>query len=190
MTTPQPGNSLVIDTRRLVRRAGSMVEESFTAPAPADFGTDVLLVPEGEDLDIDLRLESVMEGVLASGTVRGVARGACVRCLEDIDYPVDAEFQELYAYPDRAAHHREVGAVEEDDDEQRVLDGDALDLEPVLRDVVVPTLPFQPVCDEDCPGLCSECGEPLADDPDHHHEILDPRWAALQGLTDTESQEN
>jgi uncharacterized protein len=60
---------------------------------------------------------------------------------------------------------------------------DLFDLEPVLRDAVVPSLPFQPVCREDCPGLCSECGAHLADDPDHHHEVIDPRWSALQALT-------
>lgn len=187
MSSPARENSLVIDTRRLVRRPGSMVEESFEIPAPALFGTDVLAVPEGEPLDIELRLESVMEGVLASGTVRATATGACVRCLEDVEYPIDAPFQELFAYPDRAAHHREVGDT--DEDEQHVLEGDSLDLEPVLRDAVVPTLPFQPVCREDCPGLCSECGRQLADDPTHQHENLDPRWAALQSLAVDETEE-
>lgn len=64
-----------------------------------------------------------------------------------------------------------------------MLEGDLFDLEPVLVDTVVPALPFQPVCREDCPGLCSECGAHLADDPDHHHEVLDPRWAALTALS-------
>jgi len=187
MSSPARENPLVIDTRRLVRRPGSMVEEAFEAPAPADFGTDVLAVPAGDPLDIELRLESVMEGVLAGGTVRATATGACVRCLEPIEYPIEDHFQELFAYPDRAAHHREV-AGDDEDDEQLVLEGDTLDLEPVLRDAVVPTLPFQPVCREDCPGLCSECGRPLADDPTHQHEILDPRWAALQSLTTDETE--
>ena len=72
-----------------------------------------------------------------------------------------------------------------DDEEQYVLRGDMLDLEPVLRDAVVPALPFQPVCRQDCPGLCSECGAHLADDPDHAHDSIDPRWAALQALAPT-----
>jgi uncharacterized protein len=65
------------------------------------------------------------------------------------------------------------------------LEGDLLDLEPLLRDAVVLALPFQPLCREDCPGLCIECGARLADDPDHQHEeAIDPRWATLQGLTE------
>ena len=48
---------------------------------------------------------------------------------------------------------------------------------------VVPSLPFQPVCREDCPGLCSECGARLADDLGHQHDVIDPRWAALNALS-------
>jgi uncharacterized protein len=126
-------------------------------------------------------MESVVEGVLVTGSVRGAATGACVRCLDAVTVPVTAHLQDLFVYADRAEHHQEVGA-DDDEDEVRELVGDLLDLEPSLRDAVVPALPFQPVCREDCPGLCSECGAHLAQDPTHHHEVIDPRWAALQGI--------
>ena len=64
--------------------------------------------------------------------------------------------------------------------------GDELDLEPVLRDLIVTALPLAPVCRDDCPGLCSECGARLADDPTHKHDIIDARWAAL---LDVQAQE-
>ena len=70
----------------------------------------------------------------------------------------------------------------ETDEEVHELQGEHLDLEPVLRDAVVPALPFQPVCRPDCPGLCPQCGARLADEPDHGHEDVDPRWAALRDL--------
>lgn len=151
--------------------------------APSDLGTDVIGVPQGSDLELDLRLEAVMEGVLVSGTARGRAAGECVRCLEPITDPdvveVDARFQELFVYDDEA--HR--GQDDDADDGTRRMEGDLLDLEPVLRDAVVIGLPFQPLCREDCPGLCVECGARLADDPDHHHdEPVDPRWSALTAL--------
>jgi uncharacterized protein len=145
-----------------------------TVEAPADLGTDVVGVPEGSDVELDLRLEAVMEGVLVSGSVRGRATGECVRCLGEVDLAVDLDLQELYVYPGRAPEG-------EDGDELRELQDDLIDLEPALRDAVVLALPFQPVCRVDCPGLCSECGARLADDPDHHHDSVDPRWAALQG---------
>lgn len=142
-------------------------------------GTPVVAVPVGGHLDVDLRLEAVLEGVLASGTVQADAEGVCVRCLDPVQVAVSAGFQELFAYGDRAAHLHEVGADDEDD---HVLFGDLLDLEPVLLDTVVPALPYQPVCRADCPGLCDRCGARLADNPGHAHEEFDPRWAALADL--------
>jgi len=142
---------------------------------------------------MDLRAEAVSEGILLSGTVRATATGMCVRCLDPVSLPVDADVQELFVYADRAAHHHEV-APEPDDADVHELTGDLLDLEPVVRDAVVPSLPFRPVCRPDCPGLCSECGARLADDPGHHHDVVDPRWAALSALLtarpDTEEKRN
>ena len=97
--------------------------------------------------------------------------------------------QELYVYPDQ--HDKATEHDDRDlDDETSRLEDDLVDLEPLLRDAVVLALPFQPVCREDCPGLCSECGVHLADDPEHRHEQVDPRWAALQSLTVESKEEN
>ena len=153
-----------------------MQKVSRVVAAPADLGTEVIRIPEGSELELDLRLESVLEGVLVSGTVLGRARGECVRCLDDVDREVVADLQELYAYPGRTPEG-------EDDDEVRELQNERIDLEPALRDATVLALPYQPLCRDDCPGLCSECGAHLADDPDHGHEDIDPRWQALAGLT-------
>jgi uncharacterized protein len=152
---------------------------SFSAPAPADLGIEVLRVPEGSPVEFDLRLEAVMEGVLVTGTAHADLVGECARCLEEIRDDVVADFQELFVYEES-----DTATGAEDEDASR-LEGDLLDLEPLLRDAVVLSLPFQPLCRDDCPGLCIECGARLADDPDHQHgEAVDPRWAALQGLVD------
>ncbi|WP_370882555.1 YceD family protein [Kineosporia succinea] len=146
-----------------------------TVPAPAELGTEVIGVPEGTDVELDLRLEAVMEGVLVSGTVSAVATGECIRCLDGVRQELDVRIAELFSYPENRV------AEDQDDDRQEV-EEEMINLEPALRDAVVSELPFQPVCREDCPGLCSECGARLADDPDHSHEVADPRWAALQGI--------
>jgi len=188
MDRPDPRSPLVLDTRELVRRPGTMHEISRTVTLPDDLGTDVISIPAGHPVQVEVRLESVVEGVLVTGSVSGTATGACVRCLDPLEQHAEGTFQELFAYADRAAHHHEVGA-DSDEDEVYELVGDLIDLEPVLRDAVVPTLPFQPVCRPDCPGLCSECGMHLAEDPDHHHEVIDPRWSSLSGLLGTDPQE-
>jgi uncharacterized protein len=180
-----PRAPLVLDTRELGRRPGSQHRVTRTVPAPAGLGIEVLRVPDGAPVEIDLRLEAVMEGVLVTGSAQAGLTGECVRCLEAISDEIEVDFQELFVYDDHQRSHRsgdEVVADPEDDETSR-LEGDLLDLEPLLRDAVVLALPFQPLCEDDCPGLCAECGARLADDPDHAHEAaIDPRWARLQEL--------
>ncbi|MDQ0789459.1 uncharacterized protein QFZ63_002638 [Streptomyces sp. B3I7] len=180
-------NPLVIDTHELGRRPGALRRLTRTVDAPKDFGVrGVIGVPEGAPVALDLRLESVMEGVLVTGTAGATAEGECVRCLEPLQQEIEADFQELFSYPDADDRRRasaDPGDDAEDDEDRYYVEDDLIDLEPVLRDAVVLALPMQPVCRDDCPGLCSECGVRLADDPDHHHDAVDIRWAALQGLT-------
>ena len=181
---------LVFDTRELGRRPGAMKRLTRTAEAPKDLGIDgVIGVPENAPLALDLRLESVMEGVLVTGTARATAEGECVRCLEPLTLEVEADFQEMFSYPDADDRNRSRTADPvddaEDDEDRFFLEDDSFDLEPVLRDAVVLALPLQPVCKETCAGLCSECGIRLDENPDHHHDVADIRWAALQGLAET-----
>lgn len=184
MPSLDPRSPLVLDTLELGRRPGSMRRVRRTAPAPADMGTEVIGVREGSDLELDLRVEAVMEGVLVSGTARATATGECVRCLDDVERSLAVDVQELFVYPGKAPEG-------ETDEDLHELEGDLLDLETVLRDAVVLALPFQPVCSPACPGLCSECGVRLADEVGHQHDIVDPRWAALQTLVaDSDQKES
>ncbi|QGN35343.1 DUF177 domain-containing protein [Microlunatus sp. Gsoil 973] len=145
-----------------------------TAEAPADLGIEVIGVPQGSPVEFDLRLESVVEGVLVTGTAEVRLAGQCVRCLVELTDTSVVDFQELYVYPGNEAGDAET------EDEIRHLEGDLLDLEPVLRDSVVLDLPFQPLCRPDCLGLCPDCGADLNEDPEHEHDApIDPRWAGL-----------
>jgi uncharacterized protein len=182
-------NPLVFDTHELGRQPGALQRLSRSVAAPADLGIEVIGVPENVSLELEIRLESVMEGVLVTGTVRAPLTGECVRCLEPLGRELEADFQEMFSYPEADGRGRDVesgtGTEEAGEEDMFFIEDGLFDLEPVLRDAVVLALPLQPVCREDCPGLCSECGARLADDPDHHHEAVDTRWAALQGLADT-----
>lgn len=169
---PDPRSGLVIDTHELGRRVGAMKEIQRVAEAPEGIGMDVIGVPPGSPVDLDLRLESVVEGVLVTGTAEVSLQGQCARCLERIDSAEEVDLQELYLYPDK----------EPDDDEASRIEDELIDLEPLLRDTVVLDLPYTPVCRPDCAGLCPECGANLNADPDHaHDDRVDPRWAGLSG---------
>ena len=176
--------------RQLGRQAGSALTQTRTVPAPDDLRLELIEVPAGADVALEVRFEAVSEGVLATGTAIAPLAGECARCLTPLTSSVTAGFQELYLYPDgrHDRHDKHDEQEEQDAEELHYLDGDLLDLEPVFRDAVVLALPMSPLCREDCPGLCIECGVPLADaGPGHRHEAAaDPRWAALQQFGNTE----
>lgn len=183
-----PRDPLVLDTRELGRRPGSMRTLQLSAPAPTGFGIEDLIgVPVGAELALDLRLESVMDGVLVTGTVTAPVAGECGRCLTAVSDELAVPVQELFLYPEASADHAsDPGEV----DELPQLVGDLLDLGPTLRDAVVLALPLTPLCREDCQGLCATCGERLDDLPDDHtHDTTDARWGALAGLLQQTDQE-
>ena len=182
MSSVDPRSPLVLDTRELGRRAGSMKTYKFVAPAPAELGIAMIAVPTGSDIEFEIRLESVVDGVLVSGTALVSVEGECSRCLEPIAFDMEVDLQELFEYPATDARGRQI-EKSQTDDELPKLDGDLLDLESVLRDAVVLAFPLSPLCNPGCRGLCSECGANLNENPDHQHETVDPRWSALSKLS-------
>ncbi|MFR9805745.1 YceD family protein [Pseudonocardia sp. RS010] len=182
---PQPRpetHPWLFSTRELGRRPGVMRTATRTIAAPGVGDPDaaiglvgVLAVPPGSDVALDLRLESVSEGVYVSGTASAHLAGECSRCLDELSEDVEARIEELFAYPDSVTEE-----TTDADEIPRIAD-EHVDLEQTVRDAIALDLPLAPLCSEDCPGLCPECGERRADlAPDHRHETLDPRWAALR----------
>ena len=185
MTNLDANAPLVLDVRDLGRRAGSMKTKSFTVELSEELAIGVLNVSQGSEVEFDLRLESVMEGVLVTGTALVTVTGECSRCLEPLAYDLEVDLQELFEYPDTDSRGREIEADFTEEDMPKVQD-DLLDLESLLRDAVVLALPVQPLCKSDCLGLCVECGQNLNEQPEHVHDLVDPRWSALADLTKIE----
>jgi uncharacterized protein len=175
-----PRSPLVFDLRELGRRAGALRSYRRRVPAPAGLGLDLIGVPAGAPLDLDLQLQSVTEGVLVTGTVTAPLVGECGRCLDPVSEDLVVELCELFAYPDSATDETT------ELDEVHRIDHDLVDVEPVVRDAVVLSLPWTPLCRADCAGLCPTCGQRLDELPaEHAHDMIDPRWAAL--LADDEA---
>lgn len=170
-----PRAPLVYDTRDLPRRPGAMRRVRRAVPAPPGLHLGLLDVPAGQPLDLDLRMESVLDGVLISGSVRAPLTGSCGRCLRPLAESVTVQLRELFSYDPV------------DDGETWPMSGELLDLEPAVRDALLLTLPLTPLCRVGCPGLCPTCGALLDEvDADHHHPPADPRWAALHALINDE----
>ena len=170
----------VISTRELGRQPGSMETVEISVSSEHDLGNQVIGISAGSPMELDLRLESVMDGVLVTGTVRGEATGECVRCLRPVAAEVAVDLTELFVH-----HGTEHPGSEEfgEDEELPQIHADTVNLEPAVIDAVVTSLPLRPLCDPACPGLCPDCGIRLDEaEPGHGHDRTDPRWDALAAL--------
>jgi uncharacterized protein len=185
-------DSFKLNTYELPRRAGEMKEYELDIIVKEKFGVDLISVPVGEVIEVDARLESVTEGVLLSADVYAVAQGECIRCLDPVQIVIERKIQELYNYEptnERGKKKRKSSTEDLTSEDLGVADefmmeGDILDLETPIRDAIVLSLPSNPLCSQDCLGLCPECGGKWAELPeDHAHEVIDARWASLGGLT-------
>lgn len=177
MTSLDAANPLVLDTRALGRRAGAMTVVQRSFPAPAGWAVSTCEVAPGSEAELAVRLEGVVEGVLVSGSVTVQTTSECSRCLDVVHRTERVALQQLFEYQDVAASLPSEATEEEP---LPTLQGDLIDLEPIVRDAVVLDLPLVPLCADDCPGLCPTCGVRLADEPGHQHAATDDRWAALQ----------
>ena len=187
----------LFSTHDLPRRPGEMREFFVPIEIHEVMGFDILAIAADEPIDIELKLESVSDGVLATANVRSLATGECTRCLDPLEIDIDENFIELYEYSEdpRIVRKREKKMSErakakkqedeelDEEDEIRQMDGEDIDLEGPIRDAIILNLPINPLCTPDCPGLCPECGEKWRDLPDDHaHQVTDIRWAGLEGL--------
>lgn len=177
--TIDPRSALVFDVHELGRHAGEMERVRREAPAPDGIGNDVIRVPAGSPIKLELMLQAVVEGILVTGVAEVRLAGECSRCLAPITSIEEIDIQELFLFPGK----------EPDDVEASRVEGEMIDLEPVLRDAGVLELPFIPLCREDCAGLCPVCGADLNADPDHTHDgQTDPRWAGLAGWKNADTE--
>jgi uncharacterized protein len=180
-------NPFLLNTHELPRRAGEMKEYELDIHAPARIGVPLIAVPEGDIIQADVRLESVTEGVLLSAEIYAVAVGECIRCLDELEVVIDRKIQELYRYEPTNDKGRKKKRDDEDLDldieDELQMEGDLLNLQTPIIDAIILTVPVNPLCSEECLGLCPGCGEKWATLPeDHAHEVIDARWLGLENL--------
>ena len=191
-------SAFLLNIHELPRRAGEMREYELDIDAPFRVGVPLIAVPEGDLIELDVRCESVTEGVLITADIFAVAIGECIRCLDPVELEIDRRIQELYRYQPtddkgktgkkrsgKQSGTRKDEEVEGDLDEVDILyvEGDQANLEIPILDAIILSLPVNPLCDEECLGLCPECGEKWENLPeDHGHGAVDMRWAGLAGL--------
>jgi uncharacterized protein len=188
------------NTHELPRRAGEMKEYQLDLEILEPLGVPLVAIPAGDVIEVDMRLESVTEGVLLSADIYAVAKGECIRCLDPVEITVERKIQELYRYEPtnekggkRKKHSLRSDSSDEvdlDAVDELWLEGNEMNLEIPIRDAVVLDLPVNPLCSENCLGLCPDCGEKWEKLPEGHaHEVVDARWTGLAGLDFKNSDE-
>ena len=180
-------NPFILNTHDLPRRAGEMKEYELDIEAPVRIGVPLIGIPEGDIIEADVRLESVTEGVLLSAEIYAVALGECIRCLDPVEQVIDRKIQELYHYEPTNEKGRKKRREDEDVDldaeDELQMEGDQMNLEMPIIDAIILALSVNPLCDEECMGLCPDCGEKWESLPDdHRHEVVDARWSGLASL--------
>lgn len=159
----------IVNTVELLRRLGTQREISLIVPA-VQFGFDDSRIADDSLIDVNLHLESLSNGIVVHGVLGGHWRLQCRRCLRPITEVSRAIVDELYQrIPDNPDAYP--------------LDGEQLDLQPMVRELVLLSAPESSLCSLDCPGICPQCGADLQEDPCAcAGRQIDERWAVLDEL--------
>lgn len=186
---PRPEDSpWSVSVAQVAARAGRTKPIDTVMPAPSGIGDQVVGIREGSDVHVTGSFDSIVDGLMFVGRAEATLVGECTRCLKPLDPDWTVRLTAFFPYdmPDRQdiGHGEDVDIVAGEEESEDVYplthDGSFADLEALLRDALVESLPLQPLCREDCRGLCSQCGADLNDEPDHHHDVTDIRFAELE----------
>jgi uncharacterized protein len=159
-----------LNARELLRQPGLDKHVADTLPA-SDLGVDDERI--AGDVVVDLMAVSSIDGISVTGTITLPWRAPCRRCLTEVVGTSLVEVDEIYRDPDDAP----VG-----DDAFEIV-GDQIDLTPVIREYVLLELPDDPLCRDDCAGICPMCGSDRNRTVcDCDTTVRDERWAALDDL--------
>ena len=175
--------ALAVDVRELLQRPGAHKHVVVRAPLE-DLATPVASVPPDRPVTVDAEIESVVEGLLVTGTVSATVLTSCVRCLRQFDQDLEVPVRELFALGQSPA--------DDEDEGYAVLPDDRLPLDTMARDALVLGLPAFPLHSPDCPGLCPVCGADrnTVDCGHSGTETIDPRWAGVAGLFTTQEEDD
>jgi uncharacterized protein len=158
---------------------GLSVHHLYPEGEPHLIGTDLRLTGRAA---LDLRATRDGEEVRLAGTLKARVAFDCDRCLTPLSIPVEQSFDLLYVHPTRSSANdeKELGG---DDLSVAFYQGQAIDLDDVVREQIEFALPMHRLCREDCKGLCQLCGANLNEGLcGCESKELDPRWAALKEL--------
>ena len=181
----EPG-SFRVSLTHLPRRPGNMWEADLVFVAPPELEVGMAKVAPASKMPAQIRIESVLDGVLVNLDFDFEVEAECARCLEPVMWTDHSRVTELFLYEETDSRGRVVQACDDASEELTFfyVQDDAVDLLDSVRDAIVLDLPLSPLCRPDCPGICPQCGDKFEGVP-HDHATTDHRWSALEGLLES-----
>jgi uncharacterized protein len=177
LETRLPGGANLNNSRHPLRlNVGFLLHKNVGYSRNFDFDHEALRVDE--DLDVtelrgSIQLTRTAQGLYAQGRLQARISLDCVRCLTTFDQLLTVDLGDMFHYPPSRAEDLSMSVPE---------DG-ILDLNPLIREYLILDIPIQPLCKQDCKGLCAVCGGNLNETVcDHEAVDIDPRMAALKIL--------
>ena len=170
-------------------RAGQTMQVDRDFPAPGGIGDSIVGVKEGEPIHVNGQFDSIIDGLIFTGTFTAPVTAVCARCDRDLSGDWSEQVTAFFPYEDADAGKTKnedveiIAGEEESGDTYPLIDNGAFaNIEPLLRDTFVSALPINTLCKPDCKGLCPQCGLDLNESPEHVHEVTDLRFADLEAL--------
>jgi uncharacterized protein len=125
----------------------------------------------------DVTLTNAGTGIVVQGTATAEVLTPCSRCLCDSHLTIEVDVDGFYVLPGNESD------VPEEQEVELIADDMTIDLEPAVVAAVVVDLPFAPLHDEECKGICPVCGGDRNTDPcDCGQAVTDSPFAALREL--------
>lgn len=151
-----------VSVAQVASRAGQSKQIDSDFPAPSGIGDDIIGVKEGEPVHVSGSFDSIVDGLILNADINAPVHAECTRCLKPIIRDWTTHVTVFFPYHDERDNRRQqdevdiIAGEEESEDTYPLLNnGSFADLEALLRDTLVDELPLQPLCREDCRGLCS-----------------------------------
>jgi uncharacterized protein len=164
------------DLRKLRLRSGDQARESVEIELDPLVLGGQSYAPQPNPAPAELSVTRASSGTVLELAFDVSLEGPCFRCLQDAELALQLRLREYDATK-----------PESDDERTEYLDDDRLDLSAWAHDSIALALPDKILCRDDCAGLCPECGKDLNLEPHEHvEERVDPRWAALEALRESE----
>jgi uncharacterized protein len=146
-----------LDLTELARTPGMRAEQEIDQPCPEELGVECTSNVKG-----NIKLSNTGNLLLIEGQISTDMKFPCSRCLIDFSMLVEAPIEEQFRV-ERVIDAATVLPMEEEDEavEAALVTNNVLDIDELIRQNLLLVLPIQPLCKEDCAGLCPTCGENL-----------------------------